>query len=154
MHIYICQLLGATPLSELMQSFINGTLWEQTSMTYELKFNPKRCCLTVNLNLWKIFSDCRIKMQTVLLIDTIDVELLYELLAVCALYGEIVDSKWYCMICEDIWRAGFSLSMSQCINCLVQGPVSISRVSCQKGPICHAKAWRVGLFWQDTLDMW
>ena len=30
---------------------------------------------------------------------------------------------------------------------------NISRVSCQKGPICHAWAWRVGPFWQDTLDM-
>ena len=29
----------------------------------------------------------------------------------------------------------------------------ISRVSCQKGPICHAYAWRVGPFWQDTLDI-
>ena len=29
----------------------------------------------------------------------------------------------------------------------------ISRVSCQKGPICHASAWRVGPFWQDTLDI-
>ena len=29
----------------------------------------------------------------------------------------------------------------------------ISRVSCQKGPICHAYAWRVGPFWQDTIDM-
>ena len=28
----------------------------------------------------------------------------------------------------------------------------ISRVSCQKGPICHAYAWRVGPFWQDTID--
>ena len=28
-----------------------------------------------------------------------------------------------------------------------------SRVSCQKGPNCHAQAWRVGPFWQDTLDM-
>ena len=29
----------------------------------------------------------------------------------------------------------------------------ISRVSYQKGPICHASAWRVGPFWQDTLDV-
>ena len=29
----------------------------------------------------------------------------------------------------------------------------IPRVSCQKGPICHALAWRVGTFWRDTLDM-
>ena len=29
----------------------------------------------------------------------------------------------------------------------------ISRVSCQKGPICLAWAWRVGPFWQDTVDM-
>ena len=27
----------------------------------------------------------------------------------------------------------------------------LSRVSCQKGPICHASAWWVGPFWQDTL---
>ena len=30
----------------------------------------------------------------------------------------------------------------------------ISRVSCQKGPICHALAWRVGPFWHDTIDIW
>ena len=29
----------------------------------------------------------------------------------------------------------------------------ISRVSCQKGPICQAQAWREGSFWQDTIDM-
>ena len=28
-----------------------------------------------------------------------------------------------------------------------------SRVSCQKGPTCHAYAWQIGPFWQDTLDM-
>ena len=28
----------------------------------------------------------------------------------------------------------------------------ISRVSYQKGPTRHAEAWRVGPFWQDTLD--
>ena len=27
----------------------------------------------------------------------------------------------------------------------------ISKVSCQKGPICHA--WRVGPFWQNTIDI-
>ena len=26
-------------------------------------------------------------------------------------------------------------------------------MSCQKGPICHAQAWRVGPFWQDTIDI-
>ena len=26
------------------------------------------------------------------------------------------------------------------------------RVSCQKGPICHAYAWQIGPFWQDTLE--
>ena len=30
----------------------------------------------------------------------------------------------------------------------------MSRVSCQKGPICHAQAWRVGPFWQDSIDVW
>ena len=29
----------------------------------------------------------------------------------------------------------------------------LSRVSCQKGPICHALAWRVGPFWQDSIDI-
>ena len=29
----------------------------------------------------------------------------------------------------------------------------ISRVSCQKGPICHAYAWRIAPFWQDALDI-
>ena len=29
----------------------------------------------------------------------------------------------------------------------------ISMVSCQKGLICHAYAWQIGPFWQDTLDM-
>ena len=28
----------------------------------------------------------------------------------------------------------------------------ISMVSCQKGPTCHAYAWQIGPFWQDTLD--
>ena len=30
---------------------------------------------------------------------------------------------------------------------------NISMVSCQKGPICHAYAWQIGPFWQDTLDI-
>ena len=34
--------------------------------------------------------------------------------------------------------------------CIVWG-VFLSRASCQKGLICHASAWRVGPFWQDTL---
>ena len=29
----------------------------------------------------------------------------------------------------------------------------ISRVSCQKGPTRHAYAWRIGPFWQDTLNI-
>ena len=29
----------------------------------------------------------------------------------------------------------------------------ISRVSCQKGPTCHAYAWQIGPFWQDTIDI-
>ena len=28
----------------------------------------------------------------------------------------------------------------------------ITRVSCQKCPTCHAYAWQIGPFWQDTLD--
>ena len=31
--------------------------------------------------------------------------------------------------------------------------VSISRVSCKKGPTHHAYAWQIGPFWQDTLDI-
>ena len=30
---------------------------------------------------------------------------------------------------------------------------SLSRVSCQKGPISHVQAWRVGPFGQDTIIM-
>ena len=30
--------------------------------------------------------------------------------------------------------------------------VPISMVSCQNGPTCHAYAWQIGPFWQDTLD--
>ena len=30
-------------------------------------------------------------------------------------------------------------------------PFPITSVSCQKDPICHAWAWRVGPFWQDAL---
>ena len=29
----------------------------------------------------------------------------------------------------------------------------IWRVSCQKGPTCHADAWQIGPFWQDTRDL-
>ena len=31
--------------------------------------------------------------------------------------------------------------------------IAISMVSCQKGPTCHAYAWQIGPFWQDTLDI-
>ena len=30
----------------------------------------------------------------------------------------------------------------------------ILMVSCQKYPTCHAYAWPIGPFWQDTLDSW
>ena len=29
-----------------------------------------------------------------------------------------------------------------------------SMVSCQKGRTCHAYAWQIGPFWQDTLELW
>ena len=29
--------------------------------------------------------------------------------------------------------------------------LSAMRISCQKGPICHAYAWQIGPFWQDAL---
>ena len=32
--------------------------------------------------------------------------------------------------------------------------IQTARISCQKGPICHAQAWRVGPFWQDTIDIY
>ena len=41
-----------------------------------------------------------------------------------------------------------------CMEANTSRPGYTSRVSCQKGPICHAEAWQVGPFWQDTLDMW
>ena len=28
-----------------------------------------------------------------------------------------------------------------------------SMVSCQKGPTCHAYAWQIESFWQDTLEI-
>ena len=28
-----------------------------------------------------------------------------------------------------------------------------SMVSCHKGPTCHAYAWQIGPFWQDTIDI-
>ena len=31
--------------------------------------------------------------------------------------------------------------------------MDISMVSCQRGPTCHAYAWQIGPFWQDTLDL-
>ena len=40
-----------------------------------------------------------------------------------------------------------SPSNSHCVTC------PISMVSCQKGPTRHAYAWRVGPFWQDTIDL-
>ena len=27
-------------------------------------------------------------------------------------------------------------------------------VSCQKGPTCHAYAWQIGPFWQDTIELY
>ena len=38
-------------------------------------------------------------------------------------------------------------------NCFLLVHFHISRVSCQKGPTCHAYAWQIGPFWQDTLDI-
>ena len=35
----------------------------------------------------------------------------------------------------------------------VKPPGAMTRVSCQKGPICHALAWRVGPFLYDTLEL-
>ena len=35
---------------------------------------------------------------------------------------------------------------------VIIAPAVMSRVSCQKGPTCHAYAWQIGPFWQDTLD--
>ena len=43
--------------------------------------------------------------------------------------------------------------MSEQKGCLNINP-NISMVSCQKGPTCHAYAWQIGPFWQDTLDIW
>ena len=35
----------------------------------------------------------------------------------------------------------------------IESYIHIWRVSCQKGRICHASAWRVGPFWQDIIDL-
>ena len=43
-----------------------------------------------------------------------------------------------------------------CIKVLVgllDGNIIKSMVSCQKGPTCHAYAWQIGPFWQDTFKM-
>ena len=40
-----------------------------------------------------------------------------------------------------------------CTNLSISCILNISRVSCQKGPTCHAYAWQIGPFWQDTLDI-
>ena len=31
--------------------------------------------------------------------------------------------------------------------------LDLSRVSCQKGPICPAQAWQIGPSWQETIDV-
>ena len=41
-----------------------------------------------------------------------------------------------------------------CIQCTrIHQSSNNSMVSCQKGPTCHAYAWQIGPFWQDTLDI-
>ena len=47
-------------------------------------------------------------------------------------------SKWF----TSDWDWGIMHS-SHCENPMV---------SCQKSPTCHAYAWQIGPFWQDTLD--
>ena len=54
-----------------------------------------------------------------------------------------------------IFRDRFSAPGSHKISCKIQAkPVGYkSRVSSQKGPTCHAYAWQIGPFWQDTLEV-
>ena len=49
-----------------------------------------------------------------------------------------------------LWK-GAESSPSSCT--LFHQTHSNSRVSCQKGPICHASAWRVGPFWQVPFEL-
>ena len=46
--------------------------------------------------------------------------------------------------CSDVWPYAIVIT---------ERSHPISRVSCQKGPICYASARRVGPFWQDTIDL-
>ena len=36
---------------------------------------------------------------------------------------------------------------------IIDGLGNNSMGSCQKGPTCHGYAWRIGPFWQDTLEL-
>ena len=52
-----------------------------------------------------------------------------------------------------LWKAsgwGLEIPKTNFVDCCTH----ISMVSCQKGPTCHAYAWQIGPFWQDTLDIW
>ena len=52
------------------------------------------------------------------------------------------------------WRGYTVLRHEQYVNIFhLSKSEHISRVSCQKGPTRHAYAWRIGPFWQDTLDI-
>ena len=61
------------------------------------------------------------------------------------------------------WDVCFHREVAQCMDCRRfekfdrrLSPDYIypnSRVSCPKGPIFHAEAWRVGPFWQDTIEL-
>ena len=61
------------------------------------------------------------------------------------------DRLW-CMLVNHLVYCFHSIPISVNIIWATGGMANKSRVSCQKGPICHAYVWRIGPFWQDTID--
>ena len=58
---------------------------------------------------------------------------------------------WYC---SRTWKQNFHWWSFHNFNWTKKiKHIHISRVSCKKGPTCHAYAWQIGHFWQDTLDI-
>ena len=64
----------------------------------------------------------------------------------CFLFRDITDFAKV-IVCFAVSHSYFTDKQRQCWV----DPQHTSRVSCQKGPICHASAWRVGPFWQEDL---
>ena len=71
---------------------------------------------------------------------------LYHRLFPCIYWG--LTNVCYSQKCD----AGHEIKNDRPLRIHHQNYPHISRVSCQKGPICHAYAWRVGPFWQDNIE--